>query len=73
MEPERDWSLEALVAETRATVKHIAAELSELRNETRGDIRRIDDRLFQVMLLQIATLGTALASLAAAVVVAVAS
>jgi hypothetical protein len=33
----------------------------------RQDIRRLDDRLFQLMFVQLATLATALASLIAAV------
>jgi hypothetical protein len=65
---EPDWSLEALVAETRTTVNHLASDVTELRQEFRGDIRRLDDRVFQLMLLQLATLATALASLVAALV-----
>jgi len=68
VEHDRAWSLEALVAETRATVGHIAGDLSELRQEARSDIRRLDERIFQLMLLQLATLATALASLVAALV-----
>jgi hypothetical protein len=63
VEPERVWSLEALVAETRATVGHVAEDVTGLRQ----DIRRLDDRLFQLMFVQLATLATALASLIAAV------
>jgi hypothetical protein len=63
VEPERGWSLEAVVAETRATVGHVAEDLTELRQ----DVRRLDDRLFQLMFVQLATLATALASLLAAV------
>jgi hypothetical protein len=39
-----------------------------LRQEFRTDIRRLDDRIFQLMLLQLGTLATALASLVAAIV-----
>ncbi|HEX9381645.1 MAG TPA: hypothetical protein VF891_09105 [Gaiellaceae bacterium] len=63
MEPERGWSLEALVAETRATVGHLAEDMSGLRQ----DVRRLDDRLFQLMVLTLATLATVLASLVATI------
>ena len=36
--------------------------------DVKHDVRRLDDRLFQVMLLQIGTLAAALASIAAAVI-----
>jgi hypothetical protein len=49
----------------RATVSHLASELSEMRQEFHTDIRRLDDRIFQLMLLQLGTLATALASLVA--------
>ena len=68
MEHDRAWSLEALVAETRATVGHLASDVSELRQEFRTDIRRLDERIFKLMLLQLGTLATALASLVAALV-----
>jgi hypothetical protein len=68
VEHDRARSLEALVAETRATVGHIAGDLSGLRQEARSDIRRLDQRIFQLMLLQLATLATALVSLVAALV-----
>ena len=58
MEPERAWSLEALVAETRADVRHLQTDVAELRAELRHDVRRLDSRLFQVLLAQLATLGT---------------
>jgi hypothetical protein len=59
-----DRSLEALVAETRSTVNHLAADIADLKQ----DVRRLDDRIFQLMLLQVGTLATALASLVAALV-----
>jgi hypothetical protein len=62
VEREPEWSLEALVAETRATASHAAADLTELRQ----DVRHLDDRLFHLMLVQLATLATTLASLVAA-------
>jgi hypothetical protein len=68
MERERGWSLEAVVAETHASVAHLDAEVAELRQEFRTDIRRLDDRIFQLMLLTLATLATALASLVTALV-----
>ena len=45
----------------------MAAELADLRQELRTDIRRLDDRVFQLMLLQLGALATALASLAVTV------
>jgi hypothetical protein len=59
--------LRADVAELRATVTHLAAEMADLRHEVRGDIRRLDNGIFQLTLAQLATLGTALASLVAAI------
>jgi hypothetical protein len=49
---------------------HLAQDTSELRSEFRNDIRRLDDRIFQVLLIQLATLATALGSLVAALVTA---
>jgi len=62
MERERGWSLEAVVAETRAAVGHLAGDVTELRQ----DVRRLDGRLFQLLLAQLATLAAALGSLVAA-------
>lgn len=62
MERERGWSLEAVVAETRATVGHLAEDVTELRH----DVRRLDGRLFLLLLAQLATLAAALGSLVAA-------
>lgn len=64
MERERGWSLQAVVAETRATVGHVAEDVSELRQ----DVRRLDGRLFQLLLAQLATLAAALGALVAALV-----
>lgn len=64
MERERGWSLEAVVAETRATVGHLAEDVTELRQ----DVGRLDGRLFQLLLAQLATLAAALGSLVAALV-----
>ena len=52
------------VAELRTTVGHMQADIAELKQ----DFRRLDDRLFQMMLLQVGTLATALAALVAAVI-----
>jgi hypothetical protein len=61
MERDLGWSLEAVVADTRATVGHVAEDLTEIRQ----DVRRLDDRLFQLMLITLATLATTIASLVA--------
>jgi hypothetical protein len=66
VEHEREWPLEVVVAELRADVRHLSAELSQLRQELREDTRRLDTKIFQLMLAQLATLATALASLLAA-------
>jgi hypothetical protein len=55
-------SLREETAEFRATVVHLSSDLAEVKQ----DLRRLDDRLFQLMLLQLGTLATALASLVAA-------
>jgi hypothetical protein len=43
---------------------HLGADLGELRQ----DVRQFDDRIFQVLVIQLATLATALGSLVAALV-----
>ena len=55
------------MAELRVTVDHVVARVADLRQEVRSDIRRLDDRIFQLMLLQLGTLATALAALVSAV------
>jgi hypothetical protein len=50
------------VAELRADVRHLQTDVAEIRH----DLRRLDDRFFQMMLLQFGTLGAALASVVAA-------
>ena len=52
------------LAEVRTTVAHLSADLAEVKQ----DLRRLDDRIFQVMLLQLGTLATALAALVANIV-----
>jgi hypothetical protein len=51
--------------ELRTTVAHMASEMSDMRHEFRTDIRRLDDRLFRLLLVQFATLAAALAALIA--------
>ena len=53
----------------RATVRHLGLEMPEVKQ----DLRRLDDRLFQLMLIQIATLVATVASLATALATALAS
>lgn len=50
------------MAELRSIVAHLSSDMTEVKQ----DLRRRDDRLFQLMLLQLGTLATALASLVAA-------
>jgi hypothetical protein len=52
------------MAEVRTTTAHLSTAMAEVKQ----DLRRLDDRLFQLMLLQVGTLATALASLVAALV-----
>jgi len=54
--------------ELRTNVSHLASEMADMRHEFRTDIRRLDDRIFQLMLLQLGTLATALASLVVALI-----
>jgi hypothetical protein len=49
--------------ELRTSLSHLASEVTDMRQELRTDIRRLDDRVFQLMLLQLGALATALASL----------
>jgi hypothetical protein len=59
MEPEHNRSLEAVVADARAAVLYLAQDVSELRLESR-----------KILVIQLATLATALGSLVAALVTA---
>jgi hypothetical protein len=74
VEQSRDVPLEFViglreeVAGLRTAVSDLRAGFADFRQEVRADIRRLDDRLFQLMLLQLGTLATALAALVAAVV-----
>jgi hypothetical protein len=50
------------VAELRAAAAHTTSDLAEVKQ----DIRRVDDRVFQVLMVQIATLAGVVGSLVAA-------
>jgi hypothetical protein len=63
MEPLRSEAVEL-----RATVSYLAEQIADMKHEFRGDIRRLDDRVFQLMLVTLATLATTIASLVANVV-----
>jgi len=65
VEQPRELPLEVL-AEVRTTVGHLATDVADMRQEFRTDIRRLDERVFQLMLSQFATLAAALGSLVAA-------
>jgi hypothetical protein len=56
------------VVELRASLSQLASEVAGLRQEVRTDIRHFDDRIFQLMLLQLGTLATGLVSLVVALV-----
>jgi hypothetical protein len=50
------------VAELRVAAAHTSSDLPEVKQ----DIRRVDDRVFQVLLVQVATLAAVVDSLVAA-------
>jgi hypothetical protein len=60
------WRAEEV--ELRTSLTHLASELGDLRQEFRTDIRRLDDRIFQLVLLQLGTLAAALASIVVALI-----
>ena len=64
MEPKRDWGLDAVVAELGADLRHLASDVTELKH----DVRRLDGRVFQMLILQVATLATLVAALVTALV-----
>lgn len=64
MEPKRDSGLDAVVAELGADLRHLASDVTELKH----DVRRIDGRVFQMLILQVATLATLVAALVTALV-----
>jgi len=41
-----------ILAELRTSVAHLATGLADMRQEFRTDIRRLDERVFQLMLAQ---------------------
>jgi hypothetical protein len=53
------------VEQPRDPLELVMSHLSSDVAEVKQDLRRLDDRLFQMMLLQLGTLATALASLVA--------
>ena len=53
------------LAEVRASVRHLEGDVADLRQELRQSIERLDSRLFQLVLTQLATLGAALGALVA--------
>ena len=59
VESERPWSLETLVAVTRADVGHVQSDVVDLKH----DVRRVEARIFQLMLATLATLATTLGTL----------
>jgi hypothetical protein len=65
VEQPREVPLEVL-AEVRVTVAHLATDVADMRQEFRTDIRRLDRRVFQLMLAQFATFAAVLGSLVAA-------
>ena len=58
------WRAEEV--ELRTSLTHLVSELGDLRQEFRTDIRRLDDKVFQLVLLQLGTLAAALASVVVA-------
>ena len=70
MVPEERWPFDLVVevkeglAEIRVRVDHLETEAPRTQGP-RQDIRRLDARLFQLMLAQIATLATAMGALVA--------
>ena len=64
MDAKRDRSVDAVVAELGADLRHLASNVTELEQ----DVRRIDGRVFQMLILQVATLATLVAALVTALV-----
>jgi hypothetical protein len=52
------------MAGARTNIAHLSGDMPEVKQ----DLRRLDDRLFQLLLLQVGTLATALATLVAVLV-----
>ena len=57
------------IAGVRVSVAHLQTDMSEVKQ----DLRRLDDRVFKLVLLQLATLAAVLASVAASVAAALLS
>ena len=53
----------------RVSVEHLHSDMADVKH----DIRRLDDRVFQLTLLQLGTLAATLASIAASVLAALLS
>ena len=74
MERPHDLPLEVLVelrttaARLETTVTHLASDVADMRHEFRTDIRRFDERVFRMLLVQFATLAAALGALVTALV-----
>jgi hypothetical protein len=56
------------MAELGTTFAQLTSMTGDMRHEFRTDIRRLDDRLFQIRLLQLGTLATALTAIAVALI-----
>jgi hypothetical protein len=69
VEPEHAWSVEAVIAEMRSDVRHLQTDVAELR----GVVRRIDGRVDQLFLVQIATLAATIGTLITALATALAT
>jgi hypothetical protein len=54
------------IAALRVSVAHLSTDTADVKH----DIRRLDDRLFQVVLIQLGTLAATLASIVASVLAA---
>ena len=64
MDAKRDSGLDAVVAELGADLRHLGSDVTELKQ----DVRRIDGRVFQMLVLQVATLATLVGALVTALV-----
>jgi hypothetical protein len=57
------------IAALRVSLAHVHSDMADVKH----DIRRLDDRVFQVVLLQLGTLAATLASIGASVLAALLS
>ena len=62
-QPRVPFELVVGIREQLARIRATATHHSEQVADARRDIRRLDDRMFQLMLLQLATIATLLASI----------